>query len=139
MRGQGQRTCPWLLIPCQVNWGTVWDSDPDTELFPDFVFVSLDKKNAHNEFDRDACLVEYGRNAELCSFLPFLFNMLAVRARIQAGSSLLESRASSAASSSSSSLWWGKRCASQSNDARVGILHLRLSAVAAWRDRSDSV
>ena len=62
------------------------------ELCPHFVYVSLDKRNAHNEFCRDACLAEYGSIPELCSLVPFLFSMLVIRARVQAGDSQLDAR-----------------------------------------------
>ena len=65
------------------------------EVHAEFVFVSLDTRNAHNEFDRESCLAAYaalleedGEEAvalELAALLPYMHAYLSPEALVQAG------------------------------------------------------
>ena len=62
------------------------------EMFPDFVFVSLDTRNAHNEFSRAMCLKAYGAIPSLAHLVPYMHSMFVIRARVQAGDGWLNRR-----------------------------------------------
>ena len=57
------------------------------ELHPEFANVSLDVINAHNCFDRDACLRAYGRVLSLARFVPFIYALPSPESRVVAGQS----------------------------------------------------